>query len=48
MYDTVSSLADKLFKPLYRSDSYERNSVIIDAISCWNKMENVLRNPSLK
>ena len=33
-YDTVSSTADKLFKPLYRTDSYGENSVIIGDINC--------------
>ena len=47
-YNTVSSSADKLFKPLYRTDSYRRNSVIIGAINCWNKMQNIFRNQSLK
>ena len=41
-YNTVSSLTDKLFKPLYRSDSYSKNSVIISAISCWNEPQNML------
>ena len=47
-YDTVSSSAGKLFKPSYRTDSYGRNSVIIGAINCWNKMQNILKNESLK
>ena len=47
-YDTVSSSADKLFKSSYRTDSYGRNSVIIGAINCWNKMQNILKNQSLK
>ena len=47
-YDTVSSSADKLFRPSYRTDSYGRNSVIIGAINCWNKMQNILKNQSLK
>ena len=47
-YDTFSSSADKLFEPSYRTDSYGRNSVIIGAINCWNKMQNILRNQSLK
>ena len=47
-YDTVSCSADKLFKPSYRTDSYGRNSVIIGAINCWNKMQNILRNQSTK
>ena len=46
--DTVSSSADKLCKPSYRTDSCGRNSVIIGAINCQNKMQNVLRNQSLK
>ena len=47
-YDTVSSSADELFKPLYRTDSYGRNLVIIGAINCWDKIQNILRNQSLK
>ena len=39
-YDTVSSSADKSFKPSYRTDSHWKNSVIIGAINCWNKMQN--------
>ena len=46
-YNTVSSLTDKLFKPLYRSDSYSKNSVIISAISCWNEPQNMLEGHSL-
>ena len=38
-YDTVSSSADKLFKPSYRTDLYGKNSVIIDAINCCNKLQ---------
>ena len=47
-YDTVSSSADKLLKPLYRNDSYAKNSVIVSAINCYNKTQNILRNQSLK
>ena len=47
-HDTVSSSADKLFRPSYTTDSYGRNSVIIGAINCWNKMQNILKNQSLK
>ena len=47
-YDTVSSSADKLFKPSHRSDSHGRNLVIIGAINCCNKMQNILKNQSLK
>ena len=45
---TVSFSADNLFNLSYRTDSYGRNSVIIGAINCWNKMQNILRNQSLK
>ena len=47
-YDTVSSSTDKLLKSSYRTDSYGRSSVIIGAINCWNKMQNILMNQSLK
>ena len=40
----VSSSADKLLKPSHRTGSYGKNSVIIGAINCWNKMQNILRN----
>ena len=47
-YNTVSSSTDKLFKPSYRTDSYGKNSVIISAINCWNKTQNILDGQSLK
>ena len=47
-YNTVSSPTDKLFKPSYGTDSYSRNSVIISAINCWNKTQNILDGQSLK
>ena len=47
-YNTVSSSTDKLFKPSYRTDSYGKNTVIIRAINCWNKTQNILDNQSLK
>ena len=31
-YQTVSSTADKIFKPSYRTDSYGKNSITIGAI----------------
>ena len=34
-YDTVSSSADKLFKPLYITDSYGKKIVIIGAINSY-------------
>ena len=42
-YDTVSSSADKLFKPSYRTDSYGRNSIIIGFIDCWKKCKTYWR-----
>ena len=47
-YNTVSSSTYKLFKPSYRTDSYSKNSVIISAINCWNKTQNILDGQSLK
>ena len=47
-YDTVSSSADKLFMPSYRTDSYGKNAVITGAINYWNKSQNILKNQSLK
>ena len=47
-YDTVSSSADKLFNPSYRTGSYRKNSVIIGAIDCRNRAQNILRNQLLK
>ena len=44
----ISLSTDKLFKPLYRTDSYGKNSVIISAINCWNKTQNILDGQSLK
>ena len=47
-YNTVSSATDKLFKPSHRTDSYGKNSLIISAINCWNKTQNILDGQSLK
>ena len=47
-YNTVSLSTDKLFKPLYRTDSYSKNSVIINAINCWNKTQNMVEGQSVK
>ena len=41
-YNTVSLSTDKLYKPLYRTDSYGKNSISISAINCWNKTQNML------
>ena len=40
-YHTVSSTADKIFKPFYRTDSYGKNSIILGAINSWNKTLNI-------
>ena len=47
-YNIVLSSTDKLFKPSYRTDSYGKNSVIISAINCWNKTQNMLEGQSIK
>ena len=47
-YNTVSSSTDKLFKPSYRTDSNGKNFVIISAINCWNKTQNMPEGQSLK
>ena len=35
-YQTISSTADKIFKPSYRTDSYGKKSITIGAINSWN------------
>ena len=47
-YQTISSTADKIFKPSYRTDSYGKNSVTTGAINSWNKTQHQLSNLSLK
>ena len=47
-YETVSSTADKIFKPSYRTDSYEKNSITIPAINSCNKTQHQFSNLSLK
>ena len=39
-YHTVSSTADKIFKPSYRIDSYGKNSITLGAINNWNKTQH--------
>ena len=36
----VSSAADNIFKPCYRTDSYEKNSITVGAINSWNKTQH--------
>ena len=47
-YHTVSSTADKIFKPSYGTDSYGKNSIIVGAINSWNKTQHQFSNLSLK
>ena len=47
-YDTISSSTDTLFKPSYRTDSFGKNSLIVNAINYWNKIQNMLGGQSLK
>ena len=43
----VSSTADKIFKPSYRTDSYGKTSITIGAINSWNNTQNQFSNLSL-
>ena len=47
-YQTVSSTADKIFKPPYRTDSYGKNSITIGTINSWNNTQHQFGNLSLK
>ena len=47
-YQTVSSIADKIFKPSYRTDSYGKNQITIGAINSWNNTQHQFSNLSLK
>ena len=47
-YHTVSSTADKIFKPSYRTDSYGKNSITLGAINSWNKTQHQFSDLSLK
>ena len=47
-YHTVSSNADKIFKPSYRTDSYGKNSITLGAINSWNKIQQQFIDLSLK
>ena len=46
-YQTISSAADKIFKPSYRTDSYGKNSITIGAINSWNNTQNRFSNLSV-
>ena len=39
-YQTVSSTADKIFKPTYRTYSYGKNSITMGTINSWNKTQH--------
>ena len=45
---TVSSTADKIFKPSYRTDSYGKNSITLGAINSWNKTQHQFSDLSIK
>ena len=47
-YHIVSSTADKIFKPSYRTYFYGKNSITLVAINSWNKTEHQFRDLSLK
>ena len=47
-YDTVLLSTDKVFKPSYGIESYGKSSIIVSAITCWNKTQNMLEGQSLK
>ena len=47
-YQTVSSTSDKIFKPSFRTDSFEKYSITIGAINSWNKIQYQFRYLSLK
>ena len=47
-YDTVSLSTDNFFEPSYRTDSYGKSSIIMSAIICWNKTQNMLKGQPLK
>ena len=47
-YHTVSSTADKIFKPSYRTDSYGKNSITLGAINSWNKTQHQFSDLSIK
>ena len=47
-YQTVSSTSDKIFKPSFKTNSFEKYSITIGAINSWNKIQYQFRNLSLK
>ena len=47
-YHTVSSTADRTFKPSYRTDSSGKNSITLGAINSWNKTKHDFSDLSLK
>ena len=47
-YQTVSSTVDKIFKPSYRTNSYEKRSITIAAINSRNKTQHQFSNLPLK
>ena len=47
-YHTVSFTVDKIFKPFYTTDSYEKNSNTLGTINSWNKTQHQFSNLSIK
>ena len=47
-YQTVSSTADKIFKPSHRTDFYDKHSITIGALNSWKKTQHKFSNMSLK
>ena len=47
-YHTVSSTADKIFKPSHRTNSYGKNSIALGGINSWNKTQHQFSDLSLK
>ena len=47
-YDIVSLSTDKFFKPFYKTDSFGKDFINVNAINYWNKMQNILGDHPLK
>ena len=47
-YQTVSCTSDKIFKSSYRTDSFGKNSMNLESINSWNKIQHQFSNLSVK
>ena len=47
-YDRAVISRSKLFKPLFQTNLYWKNSIAISAINSWNKMQTVFGDVILK